>query len=214
VTRPPLSCRGRRRRTRFAWLVVVTAVPGPPYVEGAVSVMSSRLVWWRRRGHSSPVPAAWRWPRRRVALGTLCPCAVAVVEVGEGGVCVRSTRAFVHQPYFVVGARCQRQFGCRAWTITRSERARPALFLSSFPLGPLTRVVFLLPPPSTSFLILGCNGRCRRRLLLRLTCSTRSRSRAWRLKGRRYGPRPRRCSRRCPPSRVGQAVLLLRPPLP
>jgi len=85
VTWPPLSCRGRHRRTQVAWRVGVTSVSGPPYVEGAVSAESWLLWWWRRRGHSPPVPAVWRWFRRRRPQRTLLPCAVPVVAGGEGG---------------------------------------------------------------------------------------------------------------------------------
>jgi len=99
----------------------------------------------------------------------------------------------------------------------RRPRTRATLVLPPVPLGPPHSGCLLsapLPPPFHVFPLLGCNGRCRRRLLLRRTCSTRSRSRAWTSTGRRPGRRPRRHSRRCPPWCAGQAILLLRLPLP
>ena len=134
----------------------------------------------------------------------------------EGWVGVRSTRALVHRPYLAVGVRRQPHSSCRTSSITRVVSVRAWLSSCTHSLwAPLTRVAFFLPPPTFHvFPLLGCNGRCRRRLLLHRTCSTSSLSRAWRSTGRGPGRRPRRHSRRCPSSRAGQAILLLRLPLP
>jgi len=78
------------------------------------------------------VPAAWWRPRRRVAQGTLFPCAVSW-DVRRGGEGVRTVHAPAQRPYLVVASRRRPQSGCRTSTTTHGERARARRY--SYPLS-------------------------------------------------------------------------------
>jgi len=104
------------------------------------------------------VPAAWWWPRRRVAQGTLFPCAVSW-DVRRGWVGVRTVHAPAQRPYLVVASRLQPLSGCRTSTTARSVRA--CAWRSSYPHSPWPPYSGALPPllfPLTRvrFPLIGC----------------------------------------------------------
>ena len=90
------------------------------------------------------MPAALRWPRRRVAQGTLSPRAV-FWDLRRGGVGVRTVHAPAQRPCIAVASRRQPQSGCRTSTTTRSVRARARR--SSYPHSPWPPASGALPPP-------------------------------------------------------------------